>query len=197
MDDNRDLLLSIAWGTGIHLFQVKGIDSDDISGFNHVGYYKSDLEVVYAAWIGKGLIFSVDNRRDIKILCTGDFEPKFDAKFGNPSDMPANTKAVTNTQNIDDISYQTYIRDPSNKIKSSFNNTISTSENQNRAFILGFKRVYEGELVSWERMICKMIQELKWLNAFPLCLDLYTGKILYFDCLKMINNNKRKDKNIL
>lgn len=146
--DMKNPLLAISWGNIVYLLMVTNVELfDNKDAFQIKAYYYSDSDINYMSWIAPNLILIMDSRKNFKILYSGYFERGI---YNEGQKLSENSLVVMNCQLIDsEISFQTYFKDSTKRVRSCFQNTIVVNSETNTIYMLGYKKFYLGQLFKW------------------------------------------------
>ena len=155
-------ILAVAWGQRITLYTFKfaGVDGVQISG-----YLETDTEIKAIFWLSYEILITVNNAREIRVICSRDFN----IKLGE-----SGKRAIKEETNANrNLALQSYLKIEGKDILT-YHNTIKA---HNRViFLLGNKEFHKGQLLNWKECIDELNKKSDWLGALAIGLNLYQGK---------------------
>ena len=128
----------MAWGNIIEIIDINNsevLEGKENRNFTIVGHFVSDSEIIFLAWISTNLLISVDSRKDIRVIYSGFLEGGFydETRLG----LNQGLNAVMDCQRLDsDLSFQTYLKDSQNRVRSCYMNTICCNSDTNTIIMI-------------------------------------------------------------
>ena len=101
---------------------------------------------------------------------------------------------IKDKQQIDqEFQFQAFLKDSEGKIKSTYNNAICVSIEQNDVYLLGFKQAFKGHLLKWSESIKYLIDNNYWRDALKLAQELFHERIFIFSSFPKMSEEKGRN----
>ena len=175
-------LFTISWGKYLYINSLNTVieNENDQLLVTLVGHYINTCTIHRMSIISKSVLVLIDKDYKLKVLNT-DLVVPGDIPFNYNTDpwTPIIVKRYQpemDEQNLVDnnLNFQTHLIDSSKCNRATFNNYILNVDKH--IYLCSKNSFYLIRFLNWEQCINKLIENLEWMNALSLGLDIYSGK---------------------